>query len=95
MADSPYKTLAGVLQADQTGVRELFFYHTSRHQCRAGECEVREAFSLARDIVGEWLEREKAGSSSAPERSERAVAVPHLLRAGVDLPEGAPVRAVI
>lgn len=37
MADSPYATLAGVLQADVTTLREAFFYHTSRYQCREGE----------------------------------------------------------
>ena len=47
-------------------MRVAFFYHTSRHKCRARECEVREVLSLARDIVSEWLEREMATSSPAP-----------------------------
>jgi hypothetical protein len=64
MSDSPYATEAAVLEADLTSMRDLFFYHTSRHKCRTGECEV---LSLARDIVSEWLERKKA--SPSPQRS--------------------------
>jgi hypothetical protein len=69
MAESPYATLAGVLQADVTTLRGAFFYHTSRHQCRAGECEAREVLRLARDKMSEMLEREKASSSPATQRS--------------------------
>jgi len=69
MAGSPYATLAGVLQADVTTLREAFFYHTSRHQCREGECKAREVLSLARDKISEMLERETASSSPAPQRS--------------------------
>lgn len=76
MAESPYATLAGVLQADLTNVREAFFYHTSRHKCRAGECEVREVLSLARSITAETLEHERASSSSVPQRSATFTVLP-------------------
>ena len=69
MAGSPYATLAGVLQADVTTLRDAFFYHTSRHQCRVGECEAREVLEAVRDKMSEMLEREKASSSPAPQRS--------------------------
>ena len=79
MAGSPYATLAGVLQADVKAAREAFIYHTSRHQCREGECEVREAWSLVRDITTEWLEA--ARSSPAPERSVTFTMLPPELAA--------------
>ncbi len=69
MADSPYATLAGVLQADVTALRDAFFYHTSRHRCREGQCQARDVLSLARDKISEMLERETASSPPAPQRS--------------------------
>lgn len=58
MAGSPYATEAAVLRADETSLREAFFYHTSRHKCRDGECEVRRDIRTALATVRAILARQ-------------------------------------
>jgi hypothetical protein len=66
MAGSPYATVAAVLEADVTTLREAFFYHTSRHKCRDGECEARRALKETLATIRAMLARETASSSPAP-----------------------------
>jgi hypothetical protein len=74
MADSPYATLAGVLQADVANLQRARVDHTTRHGgafgCPAtGGCEVRKVLDGALEKISEMLEREMASSSPAPRRS--------------------------
>jgi hypothetical protein len=69
MADSPYATVAAVLEADATSLQEAFFYHTSRHRCRDGECEARVALKDTIATVQAMLARETASPSSAPHQA--------------------------
>ncbi len=81
MTGSPYATLADVLQTDVTALRDVFFYHTSRHQCRRDECEAREELSLVRDKISEMIERETASFPPAPQRSVTFMPLPPELKA--------------
>jgi hypothetical protein len=74
MADSPYATLVGVLQADVANLERARVDHTTRHGgafgCPAtGGCEVRDVLDDALKKIRGMLEREKASPSPAPERS--------------------------
>ena len=93
MADRPYATLAGVLQADVANLQRARVDHTTRHGgafgCPAtGGCEVREVLDDALKKISEMLEREMASFSPAPQRSVTFRPLPPELKAKFAQPGG-------
>lgn len=76
MAESPYKTLAGVLEADLADLGMVFFNHASRHRCQDSECETKRELRAARDHLRDKLAREKANPSPVSQVSVTFLPLP-------------------